>query len=136
MAHYICGMRLVRVTAVLFLISSSGVSAAAPVNDAAGLGLSTCAVFGKEYGTNPEYAEAMWFSWLQGYLSGLNSALKTIGSQRRNLDGMTSDGKKQYLRRFCNEHPLDYYITGAKRLFLSLPAVDADRGKPTVLEAR
>jgi hypothetical protein len=59
-------MRLVRVTAVLFLISSSGVSAAAPVNDAAGLGLSTCAVFGKEYGTNPEYAEAMWFSWLQG----------------------------------------------------------------------
>jgi hypothetical protein len=78
----------------------------------------------------------MWFSWLQGYLSGLNSALKTIGSQRRNLDGMTSDGKKQYLRRFCNEHPLDYYITGAKRLFWSLPAVDADRGKPTVLEAR
>ena len=46
--------------------------------------------------------------------------------------GWHSDEKKQYLRRFCNEHPLDYYITGAKRLFLSLPVVDQDRAKPTV----
>jgi hypothetical protein len=136
MALDIGGIGLVRVTALLSLMSSSGVRSAQAVNDAAGLGLSTCAAFGKEYGANPEYAEAMWFSWLQGYLSGINSALKTIGGQRRALDGMTSDRKKQYLRRFCNEHPLDYYITGAKRSFLSLPSVDADREKPTVLEAR
>jgi hypothetical protein len=84
MAQDITGMmRLVQLTVALVLVSSGAASAASPVNDAARLGLSTCAVFGKEYGTNPEYAEAMWFSWLQGYLSGLNAILKTTGQRRR-----------------------------------------------------
>lgn len=115
-----------------WLLTLGVASASPPVPDTAGVGLATCAVFGKEYSNNPEYVEAIWFSWLQGYLSGMNAILKLNGQARRDLGGIPSDEKKQYLRRFCNEHPLDYYITGAKRLFLSLPVVDQDRTKPTV----
>lgn len=121
-----------RIATVAWLLMVDVASATAPVPDTAGVGLVTCAVYGKEYGKNPEYVEAIWFSWLQGYLSGLNAILKVTGHARRNLDGVTPEEKKEYLRRFCNENPLDYYIAGAKRLFLSLPVVDQDRAKPTL----
>jgi hypothetical protein len=117
---------------MLSLVTADAASAAPHIDDTAGLGLSTCAVFGKEYSRNPEYVDEMWFSWLQGYLSGLNAALRMNGQQRHDLAGMKPDEKKEYLRRFCNEHPLDTYITGAKKLFISLPVVDADRAKPAV----
>ena len=121
-----------RLATAAWLLMISVASATSAVPDTAGVGLVTCAVFGKEYSNNPEYVEAIWFSWLQGYLSGLNAILKITGQARRNLDGVTPDEKKQYMRRYCNEHPLDYYIAGAKRLFLSLPVVDQDRAKPTL----
>jgi hypothetical protein len=116
-------------TVALLLVLTNAADAASPVPDTAGVGLATCAVFGKEYRANPDYAEAIWFSWLQGYMSGLNAVLKLSDQARHNLDGMTPDEKKQYVRRFCNEHPLDYYITGAKKLFLSLPVLNEDRAK-------
>jgi hypothetical protein len=123
------GCRLA-IVVLLSLAMRDTASAATP--DAAGLGLVSCAVFAKEYGNSPDYAETMWFSWLQGYMSGMNAVLKFNGQARRNLGGVTPEEKKQFVRRFCNAHPLDYYITGAKLLFLSLPVVSEDRAKPTM----
>jgi hypothetical protein len=87
---------------VLSLLVIGVASAAPPTPDTAGVGGVTCAVFGKEYGNNPEYADAIWFSWLQGYRDLELSTFAVV-----QLAKMLRDFKDQYYKRWHGE------LTGA-----------------------
>jgi hypothetical protein len=78
---------------------------------AAGPGARTCGEFAKDYGENP-LSEFNYFSWAQGWLSGLNSAegAKT-GRKRVLVDLLSTPVETQMLiiRQYCNAHPLAQY---------------------------
>jgi hypothetical protein len=59
----------------------------------------------------------------------MNAAAGTTGSPRRDLEAMSPDNKRQFIRDYCDQHPLQLYLAGVLQLGLSLPLMPGDRPK-------
>jgi hypothetical protein len=113
------------IAAALLIMKSSAHAEAV----AAGVGVRTCAQFAQDYNkNNPANAETIYNNWALGFLSGLNAAADANGTPRRNLEAMSFNDKKQFMRDYCDQHPLQLYLEGALQLGLSLPLMRGDRG--------
>ena len=77
--------------------------------------------FEQDYRNNPANTEAIYYSWALGFLSGMNSYADTIGSPRRDLAAMPFENKKEFIRNYCDQHPLQLCMVGVLQLGLSLP---------------
>ena len=110
--------------AVALLITTGSVHAEAI---AAGVGVRTCAQFAQDYKNNPANAETIYTNWALGFLSGMNAAADAFGNPRRDLEAMSPDDKKQFMRDYCDQHPLQLYLGGVVQLGLSLPLMRGDR---------
>ena len=86
-----------------------------------GAGTLTCAKFAQLYAGDPDHAEFDFYSWAQGFMSGLNLANAHGGQRMRDLNAMLQAEQEDYLRRFCDQHPLQGYIEGVLALYASLP---------------
>jgi hypothetical protein len=83
-----------------------------------GMGARTCSEFAKDYQESPQAAETLYVHWALGFMSGINQNRATT---RKNLDGITSDDKEAFIRRYCNDHPLVYYYEAVRELYSTLP---------------
>jgi hypothetical protein len=82
-----------------------------------GIGAKTCAGFAEEYRQDPDHWEIIYFSWAQGWMSGVNTAnIQTA----RNVNSVPVPDQKMYLRRYCDEHPSDNYVDAVVQLFQML----------------
>ena len=91
-----------------------------------GMGASSCAKFGETYRMNPSMAEVIYFSWAQGYLSGLNTGLSAMTRKTVNLNPpeFDTDAQRKLLRRFCADNPLKNYADAVTTLLTKLRDVD------------
>jgi hypothetical protein len=87
----------------------------------AGAGAVSCASFGKLYQNNPQETELAFFTWAQGYMSGVNLAAAVLKRPSRDLDGMPALHQQLFLRQYCNGHPLASFVEGVNELFGKLP---------------
>jgi hypothetical protein len=88
----------------------------------AGAGAVSCASFGKLYQNSPQETELAFFTWAQGYMSGVNLAGVALRRPSRDLDGMPAAHQQLFLRQYCNGHPLASFIEGVNELFEKLPS--------------
>jgi hypothetical protein len=88
-----------------------------------GVGMHSCAEFAKLYASNPSMAEDIYFTWAQGFMSGLNMASAVQNGVDRNLGGTSADmsAQKVRIRSFCDSHPLAQYGLAVIDLYNSLP---------------
>jgi hypothetical protein len=112
--------------AVALLIMASSAHAEAV---AAGVGVRTCAQFAEDYKHSPANAETIYTNWALGFLSGMNAAGDATGKPRRDLEAMSPDSKRQFMRDYCDQHPLQFYLEAVLQLGLSLPLMRGDRPK-------
>jgi hypothetical protein len=56
--------------------------------------------------------EDYYFSWAQGFMSGINDALEGSISKYRDLRSVSVDQQKQSLRAFCLQNPASKYRDG------------------------
>lgn len=93
----------------------------------AGAGGVSCAQFAEYYAKNPTDFERHFFTWAQGFMSGLNVAqygeAARTGKTRqfRNLASKSVEGQMAYIRTYCDEHPLAGYDQAVSKLFMTLP---------------
>lgn len=87
-----------------------------------GLGSISCAEFGKMYGGDPDYAEKMYFSWAQGFMSALNVTRITKGLKSVNLALWDIERDQQHIRNYCADQPLKDYLDAVVELFGELMA--------------
>jgi len=59
--------------------------------------------------------ENLFFSWAQGFMSGLNTELLKRGET--DLNGLPLDAQKQFIRSYCKEHPRAPYFGAVFKLF-------------------
>jgi hypothetical protein len=59
-------------------------------------------------------------SWAQGYISGINAGMEGVYFD---LGGKTPDEMLQFLRKYCNDHPLANFVEAATELAKSLPPI-------------
>jgi hypothetical protein len=89
-----------------------------------GVGIHSCAEFAKLYASNPSMAEDIYFTWAQGFMSGLNMASAVYTGSARNFEGTRAEmlAEKIRVRSYCDTHPLAQYLSAIIDLYNSFPA--------------
>ena len=100
----------------LFFLIAPDAGMAAPIQ---GLGAQACASFASNFKKNP-MMEAFYFTWAQGYMSGLNMGLLAIGNEMTDLSDFDIDRQQSFIRRFCDRHPLKNYSDAAVGLLTTI----------------
>ena len=118
-----CKMLLL-VAAVQFATGASAQEFAAK-----GSGATSCSEFEKMYKLDPSAADDEFYNWALGFMSGWNFANATAGQPTRNLNATAPAVQETYLRQYCDQQPSQFYIQGAKGLFLSLPLIRPQTSK-------
>ena len=93
-----------------------------------GSGTMPCAEVTETIQQHPE-DENLFFSWAQGFMSGLNTDLLKHGET--NLNGLPLDAQKQFVRSYCKEHPHAPYFGAVFKLFDQLRR---DQGLPSYVQ--
>jgi hypothetical protein len=93
-----------------------------------GLGGNTCGQFAQDYKENPKLWELMYFTWATGFMSGLNVGMAAATNSSQNLGSKPIDEQQQFLRTYCDAHPLASYETAAFALARTL---GPDHPKPS-----
>ena len=96
-----------------------------------GLGISACEDFkkfvdgdallssGKKQGDVVD-TETAFYTWAQGFWTGMNGILLHTGQQSTNLNIRSMQDQKNYLYDFCAGNPKEEYYSGALRLFIEM----------------
>jgi hypothetical protein len=98
------------------------VSASAPARSehviTIGAGMQTCAVFLAHYKGSVPSLENFYFSWAQGYMSGLNVAVSrgVANSRTADLNAMPAAAQMRFIRDFCEHDPLKRYSAAVEAL--------------------
>ena len=93
-------------------------------DDVAGAGTGSCgkylaAIEGADDGDNLSIVrESMYFSWVQGYLTGLNS--RYLLCQELSTDLSDVSAIEFWIKNYCEENPLDQYLMAAAKLWAEL----------------
>jgi hypothetical protein len=72
-------------------------------------------------GKNPTDIEWEFFTWAQGYASGINLGRPKSYSD---LNAKTTDEMKRYLRQYCATHPLADYAEAVRKFLETLPLIE------------
>ena len=58
------------------------------------------------------------FSWVEGYITGLNSGLPSASSNNGQVgEHLAAEGAKVWLDNYCQSHPLDMLSQAADKLY-------------------
>jgi hypothetical protein len=85
-----------------------------------GVGTSTCTKFANIYKSDAQFAENLYFTRTQGYLSGWNAAQIDAKKPTLNLALLDIKSQEASLRRYCDQHPFGDYLDAVFNLMLEL----------------
>lgn len=86
-----------------------------------GAGTATCAEFAAAYKQDPKAVETFFVTWVQGFLSGRNSAWLEQGQSSKDLGPDASRTIRSHILRYCDQNPLRTIALAALSLYHSLP---------------
>jgi len=113
-------MRFVTLSAII--ISMATISASAETAFW-GVGAKTCGVFANYYKINPKLADDLYFSWAQGFLSGINYKSIVVNGDSRDLSSIDIEQQMTHVRKYCDERPLADFIDAVMDLYKDLPEI-------------
>ena len=115
-----------RLVAILLGAAISSAAFAADEGQGYGLGMHSCAEFADAYKAQPAFTEDLYFTWAQGFMSGLNLASIAGKLQFRVLNGVSMESQKTQIRSYCEEHPQGQYASAVIALYNDLPGAPAN----------
>lgn len=86
-----------------------------------GLGKQSCAEFAVLYKSNPTQTENLFFSWAQGFMSGLDLGYEVTTGVTRLWETLPLESIRLQIRDFCDTHPLATYYSSVTNVYMSLP---------------
>ena len=97
-------------------------AAAAEQYQIMGAGTRSCAVFARTYKDKPKTADMIYFSWAQGYMSGVIRAARADNKASRpaNLNAMSIAAQQKFIREFCDRNPLKDYRAAVDALLANI----------------
>jgi opacity protein-like surface antigen len=111
-----------RLLAAVFAVAISGGARAADPGQGYGLGMESCAQFAKAYADNPTVTEDLYFTWAQGFMSGLNLEALANNMSYRVLNGTEMAAQKVQIRSYCDRHPLAQYAMAITNIYNGFPS--------------
>jgi len=86
----------------------------------AGSGTRSCSHFAQDFKKFPDL-EIAYFSWAQGFMSGLNAHYLITEKKYRNLALKPSEQQQAEIRSYCDERPLANFQDAVVNLYNSMP---------------
>ena len=89
----------------------------------AGAGAFPCAEFSDQYKENPRKVEGVYFTWAQGFMSGLNSGLlasSDIEAPYLHPNDFDTEDQQRHIRHYCDQHPLADYFEAVMDLYFEM----------------
>jgi hypothetical protein len=86
----------------------------------AGAGTFTCAAF-TQASVNDPAGEPTYFTWAQGFMSGMDAAELINSGQSANLSSEPLKEQERAVRRYCSDNPNKLYEQAVIALFRTLP---------------
>ena len=80
----------------------------------------SCAQYADLFQIRPDEADATFFPWALAYIGRVNA---TSTEAFFDLNAMSTDAMKRYLRVYCNAYPFADYSDAVEALMKSLPSV-------------
>jgi hypothetical protein len=108
---------------ILALTSAGSIISNAANAQGYGLGVQSCAEFAQSLHGHQTIAGDLYFTWAQGFLSGLNLfSVRSTGAYRY-IQGSESEmvAQKIRIRLYCGAHPQAQYAAAVMDLYASLP---------------
>jgi hypothetical protein len=121
-------MKRLALALTLTVLSLSVPSIAAEKAGWSGAGTMACGEVAGALQAHPE-DENLFFSWAQGFMSGLNTELLKHGET--DLNGIPLDAQKEFLLTYCKAHPRAAYFEAVFKLF---DKMRHDQGLPSYLQ--
>jgi len=87
-----------------------------------GVGAQTCGQFANLYRRAPNAVETTYFSWAQGYMSGINMMRVGTDGASQNMASISVEAQQRMLREYCNERPLADFIEAVNHLYWKFSA--------------
>jgi hypothetical protein len=119
-------MKLNFISLAVFVLGFSA-SASAAEYDIMGIGTQTCGQYADVYRMSPTVADNSYFSWAQGYMSGINLGFIANGGKSKNLNSISPEEQRHTLRQYCDEHPLAQYNKAVLDLLTRFQAMSPDK---------
>jgi hypothetical protein len=104
------------------IVFAPSISIADEQGQSYGLGSNSCAEFARSYAADPSVTDDLYFTWAQGFMSGLNLSAIAYKVPYRKIDGSNMLGQKIQIRSYCDAHPLVAYAVAVFDLYQSFPA--------------
>jgi hypothetical protein len=105
---------------IVVFFGVTSVSQAAEIA-AQGAGILTCRQFANMYRGHPELTENVFFTWAQGFMTGVNYAKIAAHGKSANLGAMTTAKQKRYIRSYCDAHPSEFFLKAITNLYFRFP---------------
>lgn len=114
-----------RSVAAVMLVSVISTQTMAQDSTAAmmGPGANSCAVFGQRYRVDPELVGTLYFTWAQGFMSGLNLMQLTLERPMRDLSAVSGPDQQMLIQSACNKRPLSLVAEVVQDYFHTLPSI-------------
>ena len=108
-------MRQAMLAVLFFLI----VDYAQAADEAAvsGIGAAKCSAFATAFKESPTLSEGVYFTWAQGYMSGMNTGLLMVKHSFRNLTERSEAEQKNHLRAYCDKWPERPFVDAVLNLY-------------------
>jgi hypothetical protein len=85
-----------------------------------GVGALSCAQFAEDYRKDTT-TEQTYFTWAQGYMSGLNAGTENANKVSVDLHSKTLVDQKIAIREYCAAHPLAQYALSVTATWAAMP---------------
>lgn len=109
--------------ATLFILSVVGTAKSEQQFALMGAGMTSCAEFARAYQKDPVGAGSFFFSWAQGYMSGINRGPLLNKQPIYNLAARSPIQQQISIAQYCDERPLASYVQAVLHLLSTLPKV-------------
>ncbi len=107
-------MRYLTIIAIGILLAANP----AVSDDVAGVGTHSCGQFIADIEAGGQILTSLYFSWVQGFLTGLNT--KYLLCQEFHTDLSDPPAIQLWLKNYCEENPLENYMTATAKLWAAL----------------
>ncbi len=107
---------LAAITAGMLMVANTATSDDKLV--VAGVGANSCGKFIADIEAGHQILTSLYFSWVQGFLTGLNTKYLLCPESATELSD--HDALMLWIKNYCEENPLDQYLMAVTKLWAEL----------------
>jgi hypothetical protein len=108
---------------VAMLVGLSACNSIPDQGQGVGLGMRSCEEFSKAYKAQPALTEALYLTWAEGFMSGMNFMAGAVETSPLDLKKIDTESVKTDIKSYCDAFPQAAYYDAVIPIYNKLPKI-------------